>query len=451
MNWYHQAGTPRLDVRDSYDPVKRTYTLTIRQTCPSTPEAKSENKKPFHIPFAMGLLGEAGALRLQLEGESVQSESNDNTNRVIELKQAEQSFVFTDIPERPVPSMLRGFSAPVKLDYDYSAKDLMRIMSMDDDGFCRWDASQKLAVLSLNKLIDSKLEFSGNEAGELLIEGYRLLLTDTSLDPEMVALMLDLPSEIYLGELQAVVAVDENYAARNLLMSKIATALKSEFFSVYNRCTEQLSGLARSVESKAIALRSLKNCTLQYLMFLDDVDAHKLCIEQIEAANNMTEVSYALSTLVNSSHSRLQEEKSKALSAFYQRWKHEPLVVNQWLLMQAKSPASTALQTVKMLMAGPVFDIKNPNKVRSLISVFANQNLVNFHHRSGEGYRFLADQILVLNKQNPQVASRLLTPLTKWRRYDEGRQQLMQGQLQRIMAAPDLSKDVYEVVSKSLV
>ena len=444
-HWYRQAGTPLLKIEDAYDPDTREYRLKVSQSCPTTPEARSEEKQPFHIPLALGLLGEAGALRLRLAGEAPDPEAADNTHRVLELTRPVETFVFSDLPERPVPSLLRNFSAPVKLEYAYTAADLRRLMTRDDDGFCRWDASQQLGVMSIRACLADPHSQPAD-----LIEAFGLLLADSSLDPALVALALELPSETYLGEQQAVVDVDGNHRARKKLQQQIAEALAEELLRVYRECQASLGGLGQSVTAQAVALRSLKNRALRYLMLLDRADCRSLCLEQFERGANMTDVFSALTALVYSDYPALQDQKERALQRFYERWKHEPLVVNQWLSVQAGSPETGALARVKALRESAAFDIKNPNKVRSLIGVFTSQNLVHFHAVDGGGYEFLAEQIIQLNRQNPQIAARLLTPLTRWRRYDRVRQALMRAQLQRI-AAEKLSKDVYEVVNKSLV
>lgn len=446
MYWYRQAGTPLLTVTDTYDPQSREYHLTFAQSLPTTPEAKAADKHPLHIPVAMGLLGEAGALPLRLADEELTDLPADNTHRVLELTKSEQTFVFTGVAERPVPSLLRHFSAPVKLRYGYSAPHLLRIMTMDEDGFCRWDAAQQLGVLSIQaNLADSQ------DSASALAEAFGLLLNDRQLDPALVALMLDLPSEAYLGEQQTVVDVDGNHRARRAVQRQLAQALEAQLRDAYLRCRDALIDLADSVSGQAVGLRSLKNRVLGYLMRLDRQDYQRWASDQFDQDSNMTEVLSAMGCLVHSEVDALAQEKRRVLDNFYAQWQHEPLVVNQWLSVQAADPNPGALTRVKALLQSPAFDIRNPNKVRSLISVFANQNSVHFHALDGSGYAFLTDQILQLNRQNPQIAARLLTPLTKWRRFDSVRQELMKVQLARIAAEPQLSKDVYEVVNKSLV
>lgn len=446
MHWYRQAGTPVLSVTDRYDGERREYHLTFVQSLPSTPEARADDKHPQHIPVAMGLLGEAGALRLSLAGEELTDLPADNTHKVLELTQREQTFVFTDVPERPVPSLLRNFSAPVKLNYQYSKQDLLRLMTQDDDGFCRWDAAQQLGILCIKEnLADPQ------QVAKALVEAFAPLLDDTQLDPALVALMLDLPSEAYLGEQQKVVDVDGNHRARRAVQKQLAHALEEKFRVVYGRCRDALVELTDSVSGQAVALRSLKNRALSYLLLLERTDYQTWAQDQFDHGGNMTDVLSAMTGLVHSELTVLAEVKQRVLKDFYAAWQHEPLVVNQWLSVQAADPNPDALARVTALLQSPAFDIRNPNKVRSVIGVFANQNIVHFHAVDGSGYRFLADQVLVLNRQNPQIAARLLAPLTKWRRFDSNRQGLMKTQLARIAGQPQLSKDVYEVVNKSLV
>ena len=364
----------------------------------------------------------------------------------MELKEREQTFVFTDVPERPVPSLLRNFSAPVKLNYRYSKQDLLRLMTQDDDGFCRWDAAQQLGILCIQEN-----RADPQQVPSALIEAFAPLLGDTQLDPALVALMLDLPSEAYLGEQQKIVDVEGNHRARRAVQRQLAQALEEQLRTVYLRCREALTDLADIVSGQAVALRSLKNRTLSYLMLLERADYPAWALDQFDRGGNMTDVLSAMSCLVHSEIGDIAKEKRRVLDTFYANWQHESLVVNQWLSVQAADPTSGVLPRVQALLQSPAFDIRNPNKVRSVISVFANQNMVHFHSPDGSGYAFLGDQVLLLNRQNPQIAARLLTPLTKWRRFDSGRQVLMKAQLVRIAAEPQLSKDVYEVVNKSLV
>lgn len=444
--WYHQAGTPEVSVTEQYDESEQRYALTFEQRSPTTPEAKSEDKKPLHIPVAMGLLGEAGALRIDLEGETGNFELSDNTHRVLELTERAQTFHFNNVLEKPVPSLFRSFSAPVKIRYNYSNEDLLRLMTLDADGFCRWNASQCLGLSAIAALRDA----TSSEAVHTLLQGYRSLLSDDTLDPAMVALMLAPPSEAYIAEQQSVVTVDGNHYAREALVAHIAGALEADFERAYHRCHGLLKGLGRDVSSTAVGLRSLKNISLDYLMHLHNDKALSLAARQFEQGENMTDVFAALTSLVHCAAPACEQQQQEALQSFYQKWQNEPLVVNQWFAVQAANPRPSALVEVRKLMKHEAFDRKNPNKLRSVIGVFCNQNPVNFHQLDGAGYEFLSEQVLLLNKQNPQVAARMLTPLTQWRRYDAERQGLMRNQLEVISKAKDLSKDVYEVVSRAL-
>lgn len=446
--WYSQAGTPRLEVSDHYDEAAQEYHLRIKQSCPPTPEC--EHKLPFHIPIALGLLGSAGDLPLRLKGQAPDPETADNTHCVIELTEAEQTFVFEGVQEKPVPSLLRGFSAPVKLHYDYSRADLVLLMSRDSDGFNRWEASQQLGLQAINAAMQAYQQGSdltGWCVDTDLVAAYRSVLQDESLDQAMVAYMLSLPSEAYLSELAEVIDVEAIHYGRAAVRKALAQALRDDFLRIYQAYNHQQ---AYAVTADAIAARSLKNVALGYLMLLNEDALIQACEAQFRHSNNMTDVMAALTQLVNSEAALAQQLAEKALADFYQQWQHESLVVNQWLSVQATCVLPNTLSKVKALQNHPGFDGKNPNKIRALIASFCNGNAINFHADAGAGYGFLADQIIQLNTQNPQIASRLLTPLTKWKKYNPERQALMKAELERVMAVDNLSKDVFEVVSKSL-
>lgn len=443
-HWYKQAGTPDLQVTDAYDENAETYTLVFKQSCRSTPE--NDNKQPFIIPVAMGLLGDAGDLALNIQGEELYIESEDNTHRVLEISQEEQSFVFIGVKEKPVPSLLRGFSSPVNLAFEYSRDDLVFLMSRDSDGFNRWDACQKLATDIILELANQN-EWQSATLDERLIKAYRLILNDTSLDKAMVALMLKLPSEAALHQAMDVVDVDAIHQARCFVRKTLASALQNDFLRVYK---ENQSGQDYSPSADQVARRSLANLALSYLCNSDSEDALGLARTQFAANHNMTDVMAALGCLVHSGAEKAKALKAEALESFYQQWQVEALVVNQWFTVQATCELPGGLSRVKDLMDHASFSMTNPNKLRSLIGAFCMNNHINFHALDGSGYEFLADQIIALNKLNPQIASRLLTPLTKWRRYDLDRQFHMRQALERILAVENLSPDVFEVVSKSL-
>ena len=440
--WYSQSGTPRLAVSEQYDAQAQRYSLTFRQSCPPTPG--QPNKEPFVIPVSIGLLDASGAeLPLRLEGE----EAAVGASRVIAVTEAEQTFTFVDVAEQPLPSLLRGFSAPVKLEFPYSRDQLMFLMQHDSDGFNRWDAGQQLSVQVLQELIVQHQRGEPLAMDERLTQALRSLLQDETLDAAMVAEMLSLPSEAYLTEISEVADVDAIHAAREFARRELGNRLFEPLYQRYmtNREVSRQTPYVASAEH--FARRALQNIALAYLMFSERTDVLALCLDQFDNADNMTERLSALASLVNSP---FEEKRAKALESFAEHFRDNPLVMDQWFSVQAASPLPGGLERIQALMEHPAFTLKNPNKVRALIGAFANQNLINFHRADGSGYRFLADQVITLNALNPQIASRLLAPLTRWRKYDSGRQALMKGELERILASGELSSDVYEVVSKSL-
>jgi aminopeptidase N len=442
-NWYSQSGTPQLTVSGDYSEEDQRYSLHVQQSCPVTPG--QQDKKPFYIPFAVGLLGDAGNLPLHLAGEDDDIESEDNTHRVLIVDKPEQTFVFEGVGECPVPSLLRGFSAPVRLQCDLGRDDLYALMSRDGDGFVRWDSAQQLAlgvIAEIQQQIETKTEPS---VDPLLVEAYGKLLEDESLDAAMVADMLLLPGENYLAELASQTGgadVDSIHAARNTVHEAVASGQQEVFLSRFNSLA---TTAAYAPDAAQIASRSLKNTCLDYLV---DADSSMISLAQAQFADatNMTDRLAALKVLAFRGNS---DQANAALEQFYEQWKEEALVVNQWFQVQAAIPDGDALTRVQTLMSHPDFDMKNPNKVRSLVGQFANNNPVNFHRLDGEGYRLLTDVVIELNAVNPQIASRLLNPLTKWRNY-AGRKELMRAQLERLASSPSLSPDVFEVVTKSL-
>ncbi|MEJ5863308.1 aminopeptidase N [Pseudomonas farsensis] len=440
--WYSQAGTPRLAVSEAYDPAARTYSLTFRQSCPATPG--QAEKLPFVIPVALGLLDGAGQdLPLQLAGESAAL----GTSRVLSVTEAEQTFVFQGIDAKPLPSLLRGFSAPVKLSFPYDRDQLMFLMQHDSDGFNRWEAGQQLSVQVLQELIGQYQRGEALALDQRLLAALGTVLGNASLDPAMVAEMLSLPGEAYLTEISQVADVDAIHAARDFARQQIAEHLFDGLWARYQANREVSRATPYVAAAEHFARRSLQNIALSYLMLTGKPQALEAALEQFEHSDNMTERLTALAVLVNSP---FEAERAKALQAFAEHFKDNPLVMDQWFSVQAASSQPGGLARVKALMQHPAFTLKNPNKVRALVGAFAGQNLVNFHAADGSGYRFLADLVIELNALNPQIASRQLAPLTRWRKYDDARQALMKGELERILGSGELSSDVYEVVSKSL-
>jgi aminopeptidase N len=440
--WYSQAGTPRLQVSERFDAQARTYSLTLRQSCPQTPD--KVEKLPFVIPVALGLLDANGhelPLRLSDESQPV------GTSRVLAVTEAEQTFTFVDIAEQPLPSLLRGFSAPVKLSFPYTRDQLMFLMQHDTDGFNRWDAGQQLSVQVLQEMIGQYQRGDSLSMDSRLLTALASVLENPQLDQAMVAEMLSLPSEAYLAEISDIADVDAIHAAREFARKQLADGLFDALWARYQANREVSKATVYVAEKEHFARRALQNIALSYLMLSGRPEVLAATLEQYDACDNMTERLTALAVLVNSP---FEAEKSKALEAFAEHFKDNPLVMDQWFSVQAGSGLPGGLQRVKALMQHPAFTLKNPNKVRALIGAFAGQNLINFHAADGSGYRFLADLVIELNALNPQIASRQLSPLTRWRKYDSARQAMMKAELERILASGALSSDVYEVVSKSL-
>ena len=437
--WYHQAGTPELSVHDAYDAATHAYTLHVRQSCPSTPG--QPDKAPFHIPLAMGLLDATGGdLPLQLEGEN----AAQGTTRVLELREPEHVFRFINVPVRPVPSLLRGFSAPVKLNSTESDADLRFRLARDRDDFNRWDAGQSLAVRIILGLIEDRRQGRSWALPESFSDAFGEAL-ESGAESALLAQVLSLPGEIYLAEQMDVVDVDGIHDARLFVQQTLAQRLREALLARYQALhSSERDGY--STDAAAIGRRALKNVCLEYLMRLDEASLLHLCLEQFQTASNMSDQLGALVSLANHDG----PERNTALATFYERWRGEALVVDKWLTLQATSYLPDTLNLVKTLMKHEAFSLKNPNKVRALIGAFCQANPVHFHALDGSGYTFLADQILALNAFNSQIAARQVAAFTRWRKFDPTRQQGMRDQLERILEAPKLSPDVYEIVAKSL-
>jgi aminopeptidase N len=438
--WYTQAGTPELQVTRTYNAKAKTYTLIIKQTCPPTPG--QPHKEPFHIPIAIGLLDSYGRDLSLTYGKETTNPQIDSRTIVLHLRKQEETFVFSDVPEKPVPSILRHFSAPVKVKADLTDDEHLFLMANDSDGFNRWDAGQQLAVKLLLNLIKDYQHGKTLKLDRNFVCAFNKTLESGITDKAFQTVALSLPAEIYLADFMHVIDPSAIFEARKFMQKTLATELKETFLAVYY--TNQDTGPYR-VDQASIGRRSLKNICLAYLMELDEPGVRKLCMEQFRSSENMTDRIASLATLANFDC----DERSDALESFYETWKSDPLVMDKWLSIQALSRLTTTLKTVKSLMNIPIFSLKNPNKVRALIGAFSS-NAFRFHEPKGEGYKFLADQVLEIDALNPQIAARLVSAFTMWKKYDERRKALMKAELERVLSAPKLSKDVHEIVSKSL-
>ena len=435
-HWYAYAGTPLLKISDHYDAGAQRYELHIEQQVPDTPG--QTDKPPFHIPFALGLL--------DAEGQDMEVSLNGAERRggtlLLELHEQQHRFVFEGVPERPVPSLLRGFSAPVKIEYDWSDEQLLFRMAHDNDDFNRWDAGQ----VELQRVILGMVEqLRAEEAMTVpprLVEAMRHGLFDEVAEEALVAELLTLPGIGYLGDFMPVVDIEGLHKAREQLRATVAKTLREDLLMRFEQLREE--GDYRP-DPRDIGRRRLKNTVLGYLASLHDEVTDQLLFQQYGEDHNMTDVMAALSLLAEGDH----PARAEVLAHFAGRWQHDALVMDKWFTIQATANRPQVLNEVKQLMRHPAFSITNPNKVRALIGAFVNANPLHFHAADGSGYRFLADQVLVLDPVNPQIAARLLRAMARWRRYAEGHQALMREQLERVLKN-EVSRDVYEVAAKSL-
>jgi aminopeptidase N len=443
--WYSQAGTPRVKAEAQYDANEKTYTLTLSQSCSATPG--QAEKLPFHIPVAVGLLGSDGRdLPLHRDNEQTDAGQRPATShtRVLELVEPQQTYCFIGIEEEPVASILRDFSAPVILEFNYSDAELAFLMAHDSDPFNRWEAGQRLAMRRLLTLTRAVQENGENvlTVDAVLAEALRVTLNDAALDPAFREVALTLPSETMIAEQMSVIDPQAIHTARQFLRNSLASELRTDLLNAYH--AHQTPG-AYSPDAASAAKRALKNLALSYLIELDEAEFHTLGQHQYDCADNMTDRLAALAALTNS-HAPGREA---ALSGFYRDFEQEALVVDKWFMLQGCAHA-TDVEQVRSLMRHPAFTLKNPNRARSLLFSFCNGNPSQFHAANGSGYAFWADQVIALNAINPQVAARLARTLDRWRKYAPATQKKMRAALERVAQSHNLSRDVQEVVTKAL-
>nr|CAA6830275.1 MAG: Membrane alanine aminopeptidase N (EC [uncultured Thiotrichaceae bacterium] len=437
QTWYDQAGTPDVKVGMDYDADKQTCTLNISQSC--APTAEAETKLPNLIPMEIGLLGENG------EDLPLITDDGKKIKPVLRVTESEQSFTFSGITQKPVPSLLRGFSAPIRLEYDYSDTELVFLMKHDSDAFNRWDAGQRLAMATFLNLLETRATGEGLGLDHEFIEAFQAVLNDDSLDEALRAETLMLPSISDVIEIVQPADPEAIYEVREFVYETLAKALRMDLERHYERLQSKAGG-EYQIDSESMGERKLKNVCLSYLGRIEDNAINQLCEAQYQQANNMTDSIAALSVLADID----SEQREDSLQHFHDRWQSDTLVMDKWFALQAASTLPGALDQIKALMDHKLFDIRNPNKVRSLVGSFAMRNPRHFHAADGSGYAFLADQVITLNDLNPQVASRMVRPLMSWKHYESGRSGLMRKQLERIRDHDGLSVDVLEIVSKSL-
>lgn len=433
--WYSQAGTPVVHAETRYDEAAQTYDLTLSQSCPATPG--QDCKEPFHIPVAFGLLGADGSdLPLILNGQMM------GTTTVLELTEESQTFRFTRVKEAPTPSILRDFSAPVVLDYDYTDDELLHLFSHDSNPVNRWEAGQRLAMERLVRLSADVAAGGKLELDDMFINAIGKIAGDTALDAGFREQALTLPSESMIAEQMQVVNPQAIHLARQFMRRTIGNKLRDVLLAQYD--ANQTPGEYKP-DAVSAGRRGLKNLALSYLGAAPDDVSIDLAQTQYDKAGNMTDRVAALEALIHSD----AEGAEQALQHFYAEFETEALVIDKWFTMQAAAP-TTDVDKVRALMGHKAFNIKNPNRARSLIFAFANSNPAQFHAPDGSGYAFWAEQVIALDAINPQVASRLARSMDRWRRYAPALQSQMKAALQQVAGVAKLSNDVREIVSKAL-
>lgn len=444
--WYSQAGTPVVKVTSSYNAEAHTFSLKFSQEVPPTPGQPV--KEPMFIPVAVGLLDSSGKdmiLSSVYHNGTLQSVASNNQpvlSTVLRVTKKEEEFVFCDIFERPIPSLLRGYSAPIRLESDLSDSDLFFLLAHDSDEFNRWESGQVLARKLMLSLVADFQQSKPLTLNPKFVQGLKSILCDPSLDKEFIAKAITLPGEGEIMDMMEVADPDAVHAVRTFIRKELASQLKSEFLSTVenNRSSEEYV-----FDHPNMSGRALKNTALAYLGSLEDTEITELALHEYKTATNMTDQFAALSAISQ----KPGKTRDDVLADFYTKWQHNYLVVNKWFALQAMSNIPGNVENVRKLLNHPAFDLRNPNKVYSLIGGFCGSP-VNFHAKDGSGYKFLGEIVLQLDKLNPQVASRMVSAFSRWRRFDESRQTLAKQQLETIMSANGLSENVFEIALKSL-
>ncbi|WP_446009731.1 aminopeptidase N [Candidatus Electrothrix sp.] len=442
--WYSQAGTPVVTISQDYDPATQEYTLTAQQTCPDTPDQKSADKKPFLLPLCIGLLDSKGRdMELYLHDAG----KNNKNNGTLILHQDKQQFRFTGVKEQPVPSLNRNFSAPIKVVADLGEEELAFLMAHDSDPFNRWDAGQQLGLRYLLAGIDDWQHGKELTVPAIFHQAFERLLCDKETDPAFLASALTLPSDTWISQQLSVIEPEAVHVTRQAFRLQLSQQHRDVLYENYYRLETEKPYQYSAEEA---ARRALRNCHLAYLLAPEaeetlSEELLNIGKKQYQESDNMTDALAALGAVVNAD----QAAGDELLADFYDRWQDDPLVVDKWLVLQATCTLPGTLQRVLELMQHPAFSMKNPNKVRSLIGAFCG-NQHQFHAKDGSGYTFLVDCITELDPINHQVAARMVSPLTRWKQYDEHRRDLMKTALEEIAALPGLSRDTGEIVDKSL-
>jgi len=436
--WYAQSGTPVVSVAGTYDAAARAFTLDVAQRTPATPG--QPEKLPFHIPFAVGLVGRDGRdLPLTLEGETAPGP----TTRVLDVREKRQSFRFVGVDAPPVPSLLRGFSAPVRVSYDYRDDEIVFLAAHDADPVNRWDAAQRAFADALLRLARDRREDRplALPAGLAALAGH--LVADRDSDPAELALALTLPDPGYAAALEPILDADGVTAAHAFLLRELARRHRGGLEDAHARMRPREAYAPTPAQAAA---RSFANVCLRFLGAIDDRAARAAVAAHYERADNMTDAIAALNALRDST----SPERERLFTHFEARWRDEPLVLDKWFALEARSARPDTLARVKALLAHPRFNARNPNRVRALVGAFVLGNFARFHSADGAGYAFAADQVLALDATNPQLASMIASAFSLWKRFPAARRARMEAALVRIAKAPGLSPDVVEVVTRTL-
>jgi len=439
--WYSQAGTPRVAVEMKHDAVSRQCTITLSQQCPPVGVEKTTGKRgqklPFHIPFAIGLLDREGQpIPLNHQGKTVQT-------ALLELTEARQQWVFDGIDGPPVPSLLRGFSAPVIVEYPWSNEDLALLSAHDVDAFARWEAGQELAARHILAVAAQHANGDALTSSTAFIDVWRSLLTDPGLDAAYRARVLALPTEKTLAERMTPIDPPALAAARDFVRTELGRQLAPQWRDAYEA---NLTPGPYQPTPEPAGKRALKNMALAHLLAGGDAQAQQWAQTQYAQASNMTDRLGALTALVNYGTA---DAATRALGEFYEQWQHDPLVIDKWFALQATARA-TDVDTVRGLMAHPAFTLRNPNRARALVFQFCLNNARGLHRRDGTGYSFWADQVLALDALNPEIAARLARALDSWSRFTPALREPMRRALERVRGHAGLSRNVAEIVSKAL-
>lgn len=429
--WYSQSGTPELTISDSYDPKNQRYQLAVSQLTP--PTADQMEKVSLHIPLKIALYDRDGnAISLQQAGQK----SSDLLN----ITQKDQIFEFDQIYQQPIPALLCDFSAPVKLDYNYSLEQLTVLLQFAENEFVRWNAAQMLWERELRENLSRYQHNQALAFSEEVLQAFQQVLNQYQQDIELTSLILTLPKETEFAECFKTIDPEGIAVVHHFMLRTLAQQYKPSWYKIYNSIKLEQYRL----QTEDIALRGLRNLCLSYLAFTDF--GNNLASQHYFNANNMTD---RLAALTAATKAKLPC-RDELLADFEQQWQHDGLVMDKWFSLQATRPDEEVLSLVQHLTGHQSFNFNNPNRLRALVGSFVNQNPRHFHAIDGSGYRFLTDILIRLNEVNPQVAARLVEPLIRLKRYDEQRQKLMKRALERLNEVENLSKDLFEKIQKAL-